>query len=234
MIGLIKPDWAFRAGIYQMPIVANGQPLESMPKSHGINAELTTQPGHYGTIVRFLTYRNTASMGNYRTAINYGIQNGTTPDVAADDSPGRIKYGFGLNIEQPIANDGETGFFSRIGWNNGQTETFAYTEADRTFSIGAQISGANWDRHDDRLGIAFGMNGLSQDHRDYLAAGGQGFVLGDGRLNYGLEKITEVYYRIQIGKYIQVSPDLQCIVNPGYNIDRGPAWVIGLRLHLEY
>ncbi|MGH8293053.1 MAG: carbohydrate porin, partial [Gammaproteobacteria bacterium] len=77
-------------------------------------------------------------------------------------------------------------------------------------------------------------NGLSSQHTAYLEAGGCGFDLCDGALNYGYEKILEAYYRIQVGKYVQVSPDMQFISNPGYNRDRGPARVIGLRLHANY
>lgn len=78
------------------------------------------------------------------------------------------------------------------------------------------------------------MNGLSGPHRDYLAAGGVGFLLGDGQLNYGPEEILESYYRFQFGNYVQLSPDLQYIRDPGFNRDRGPVSVWGLRLHLEY
>ncbi len=99
---------------------------------------------------------------------------------------------------------------------------------------GAQVAGNHWGRAADRLGVAFVVNGLSADHRDYLAAGGQGFLIGDGALNYGTERILEAYYRMQLGKYVRLSPDVQYIQNPGYNRDRGPAGVVGLRLHFEY
>ncbi|HEY6281730.1 MAG TPA: carbohydrate porin, partial [Burkholderiales bacterium] len=151
-----------------------------------------------------------------------------------DDQPGRNKYGFGLNLEQPLADSGETGLFARLGWNDGKTETFAFTEVDRTVTFGAQVAGNHWGRNDDRLGIGFVVNGLSADHRNYLAAGGSGFVLGDGALNYGYEKIVEAYYRIQLGKYAQLGPNFQYIENSGYNRDRGPSMVVGIRLHIEY
>jgi carbohydrate-selective porin OprB len=96
------------------------------------------------------------------------------------------------------------------------------------------VAGNYWGRVEDRLGVAFVVNGLSADHRDYLAAGGQGFLLGDGALTYGTERILEGYYRMQLGKYAHLSPDVQYIQNPGYNRDRGPAVVVSLRLHLEY
>ena len=57
--------------------------------------------------------------------------------------------------------------------------------------LGAQLSGTHWHRADDRVAIAFAVNGLSHDHRDYLAAGGSGFLLDDGRLNYGRERILD-------------------------------------------
>jgi high affinity Mn2+ porin len=75
---------------------------------------------------------------------------------------------------------------------------------------------------------------LSPDHRDYLAAGGSGFNLGDGRLNYRTEQILEAYYDVAITAYAWVTADLQLIRNPGYNHDRGPARFTGLRIHLEY
>jgi high affinity Mn2+ porin len=56
--------------------------------------------------------------------------------------------------------------------------------------------------------------------------------VGDGRLNYGIETLVEAYYRIQPWKFVQFSLDYQYIVNPGYNQDRGPANVVGLRIHI--
>lgn len=231
MIGYVGPNWALKFGAYLMPSTANGQDLDApLSKARGENLELTMQPNGYGTVVRLLAYRNIARMGSYRAA----IAGGTPPDVAADDRDGRKKTGLGLNLEQPIADDGETGVFMRLGWNDGKTENFAFTEVDRHLSFGLQLAGNRWQRPHDRVGIALAFDGLSRDHRDYLAAGGHGFVLGDGALSYGTEKIFEAYYRIQVGKYVQLSPDFQYIQNPGYNRDRGPARVAGLRLHVEY
>jgi carbohydrate-selective porin OprB len=173
-------------------------------------------------------------MGNYRDALALADQTGTTPSIIAVESVGAAKYGFGLNFEQALADGGDTGLFGRLGWDDGSTESFVYTECDRTVSLGAQISGVHWHRSQDRLGIAFDVNGLSAAHKDYLAAGGLGFQLGDGQLNYGLETIFETYYSYQISKPLSVSFDYQFIANPGYNRDRGPVNVPSIRLHLEY
>lgn len=235
VVALVKPTWRLALGSYMMPSTANGSVLDNnFWRARGDNLELTLKPNDKGTVIRLLAYHNQARMGNYAEALASAQASSTIPDITSDERPGRHKYGIGLNMEQPLADEGETGAFLRLGWNDGHTEDFAFTEVDRHLSTGVQVSGAHWKRSEDRLGIAYLAHGLSPQHRDYLAAGGSGFVLGDGRLNYGWEQILEVYYRIQISHYVQVTPDFQHIENPGYNRDRGPANVYSMRLRLAY
>lgn len=243
VIGYIGPGWSLRYGIYRMPEHANGQALVgSLGTARGENLELTLSPPWLGgALIRALVYRNTASMGIYDQALALTAASGTPPSIVADDRPGRHKTGLGLNFEQPLAADGETGVFARLGWNDGKTESFAFTEVDNEFSAGAQVSGAHWHRAGDRVGVAVVSEGLSASHREYLAAGGSGFLLDDGRLHYGREGVLEIYYRLQlleaIGRTplkVQLSPDFQLIHNPGFNQDRGPASFWGIRLHVEY
>ncbi len=235
MLAWVDRGWALRYGVYQMPVEANGQSLEwPLKRARGEQVELTVQPAPGGWALRLLAFRNIARMGDYRQALARGAHDGAPPDIRADDGERRRKHGFAANLELPLADDGETGLFARAGWNDGRTESFAFTEVDRTFSIGAQVSGAHWGRQDDRFSIAYAANGLSHPHRDYLAAGGDGFLLGDGRLDYGRERIVEAYYRMQVMPHVQIGPDLQWIRNPGYNRDRGPVRYAGLRAHLEF
>jgi high affinity Mn2+ porin len=235
VVALVEPSWRLAFGSYQMPTMANGNTFDGhIEQARGDNFELTLKPNQQGTVLRLLAYRNLARMGDYADAIASGDASSSTPNIAADDRLGRSKYGFGFNVEQPLADDGETGAFARIGWNDGHTEDFAFTEVDRHLSTGVQVSGTHWGRTDDHLGVAYVWHGLSPQHRDYLAAGGIGFVLGDGKLNYGLEQVLETYYRVQLGQYAQLSPDFQYIQNPGYNRDRGPVEVYSLRIRLNY
>jgi high affinity Mn2+ porin len=242
VIGYVTPTWSLRYGIYRMPKLANGQALVgSLREARGENLELTVSPWPAGTILRALLYRNTASMGLYDQALAFAAVNHTMPSIAADDQPGRHKIGLGLNLEQPVADGGETGLFARLGWNDGKAESFAFTEVDNQVSAGAQVSGVHWWRAHDRLGVAAVSEGLSAPHRDYLASGGSGFLLDDGRLHYGREQILELYYGLQLLQgvehlplKVQLSPDCQLIHNPGYNKDRGPARFWGIRLHMEY
>jgi carbohydrate-selective porin OprB len=234
MLALVQPTLSLRYGVFQMPREANGQPLEGpLSRARGEQVELTWQPQQDGFALRLLAFRNIARMGVYRDAIAIAEETGSAPDIHADDNDGRRKYGYSTNMELPLADQGDTGLFARAGWNDGHTESFVFTEADRAFSTGAQLSGVHWGRGEDHVAIAFAINGISNDHRDYLAAGGSGFVLGDGRLNYEREQIVEVYYSAKLNKYLTLSPDFQFVRNPGYNADRGPAKFLGLRAHVE-
>ena len=238
MLAYISPLWSLKYGMYRMPTKANGQELEaSLARARGDNLELTLSPSKAAPVVRLLAYRNTARMGDYREALAIAAAAGTPPNIVADDREGRTKYGFGINVEQALADDGASGVFLRLGWNDGRTESFAFSEVDRLASVGAQLAGVHWRRADDLFGAAVALDGLSGPHRDYLAAGGAGFLLGDGRLNYSHEEILELYYRLQLAwqwARVQLSPDFQYIKNPGYNAARGPVAFWGLRLHIEH
>jgi carbohydrate-selective porin OprB len=235
LVGWVHPRWTLRFGRFLMPTFANGSIFDwDVGRAHGDNLELTVQPATVGTVLRLVAYENHGRMGRYADALAQAQASGQPPNVAADSQPGRRKYGFGLNLEQSLADSGETGAFVRLGWNDGHTEDFVFTESDRHLSAGVQLSGARWGRGDDRVGLAGLRHGLSPDHEAYLAAGGLGFLLGDGRLRYGHEAIVEGYYRVQAGRFVQLSADVQHIWNPGYNRDRGPATVLSLRLNVRY
>ncbi len=234
----VQPGLALRAGVGSMPTDANGPTLDfRYDKAQATTVELTkvyALRGHTGT-VRLLGFRNQAAMGSYTLAVRQALGTADVPDVTAARADRRTKYGFVLNAEQEISK--EVGVFGRLSYNDGHNETWAFTEIDQSLSLGATSTGARWKRPTDRLGAALVANGLSQDHRAYLAAGGSGFILGDGRLDYGLEYIGEVYYSIDFPRYhAALSPDYQLVFNPGYNTSRlpGPVHVVALRVHVEF
>jgi hypothetical protein len=228
--------WAARFGEMLMPTVANGITLDwDLARARAENYELEYHPNlleKRSTVVRGLTFVNHANMGNYREAIDgYLSGRDKVPDVTLYRKQGRVKYGFGLNAEQELTPLLRA--FARLGWNEGANESFAYTEIDQTAQFGADFRGKPWRRDQDKVGAAFVANGLSGDHRRYLQLGGQGFILGDGGLNYGLEKIFESYYTAHVWRGISVALDYQRVTNPGYNRDRGPANVLSFRVHVE-
>jgi hypothetical protein len=230
-------NWGFRFAEALMPKVANGIDLVWKPwQAHAENFEYELRHGMIPKkpgVVRLLAYVNHANMGIYREAVA-NFEAGLTPVPEITNHPWRItrKYGFGINIEQNLTRNLTA--FARFGWDNGKTESFAYTEVDQTFSGGLGANGAWWRRKQDRAGIAFVTNAITRDHQTYLANGGLGFLLGDSKLNYGRENIVESYYTIHAWRGIYFAPGVQRIQNPGYNRDRGPVLVPTFRAHVEF
>jgi hypothetical protein len=234
-------NWGFCFAEGLMPKVANGIDLVWRPWQ--VHAENWEYELRYGVIpkksgvVRLLAYTNYANMGIYRDA-NTQFINHTSPEPETvpeiTNHPWHVtrKYGFGVNLEQNLTRNFTA--YARWGWDNGRTESFAYTEIDSTFNQGIGANGALWHRKQDRAGIAFVSNGIKKDHQVYLADGGLGFLLGDGGLNYGRENIVESYYTAHVWRGIYIAPGVQHINNPGYNRDRGPVVVPTLRAHVEF
>jgi high affinity Mn2+ porin len=230
-------NWGIRFAEALMPKVANGSSLSANladSREEDVEVELRhpwIRNRH--TTLRLLSYVNHGNMGDYRQAVALYLNHVTsTPDVSATAVPGTVKYGFGINLEQEIASD--LFAFGRWGWADGKKESFCFTEAESTIEAGIFARGSRWQRSLDRAGAVFISNGISAAHQSYLAHGGLGFLLGDGALTYGRETIEEAFYDMHIWRGAYISADFQFVNHPGYNQDRGPVAVPGLRLHLEF
>jgi high affinity Mn2+ porin len=230
-------SWSLRFAEAMMPKEANGINLDAdLLRAHSENFEAESRRNflpHRAGVIRFLAYMNHANMGSYREAIHDFLVGETVrPDIISTRQQGRVKYGFGLNFEQDLAE--QFGLFGRLGWSDGRNESFAYTEVDRTLEFGFYFKGKSWHRANDRAGAVVAVNALTNDHARYLALGGLGFLLGDGALTYGPEEIVEAYYTAHLWRGFFASVDLQHISNPGYNQARGPVIVPGVRLHVDF
>ncbi len=229
--------WGLRFAETLMPRLANGIDYQwNLTRARAENVEFEFRRGllpRRAAAVRLLAYFNHANMGDYRVAIRQ-VESGTTPapDITNHPLQTTLKYGFGANVEQALTP--WLSAFGRFGWNEGRHESFAYTEVNQAVSFGAVANGKLWRRKYDRAGAAFASNTLSGDHRRYLALGGNGFLLGDGRLTYSREKIVELFYNVHLWRGASWAFGLQHIHNPGYNRDRGPVLVPSVRLHLEF
>jgi len=226
-----QKDWALRAGYFLMDAESNSSDFDTKVFQRGeyvLELEerysLLSHPGK----LRIIPWLNSALAGNYRETLDNPALN---LDIT-QTRRGRITYGYVVSVEQSLSD--QVGLFGRWSWNDGHNEIMAFTDIDRSLSGGVSIKGAGWGRPDDTIGIGGAVNALSQDHRDFLAAGGLGFLIGDGQLNYRTERILEAYYSYALFKTTQLSFDYQFIDNPGYNADRGPVSVFSARLHAEF
>jgi high affinity Mn2+ porin len=224
-------DWSARAGLFGVMRSANGVAVDtSFGKARAMVWELEhrhrlgTHPG----AVRLLLDLNRGRMRRYDETLSNAA-------LLADPSLQtgyHGELGCGLNLEQELT--GDLGMFSRLGWNDGDTEPWMFTDIDRTATLGLSLKGTRWGRPQDTVGWAGVWNEISTGHQRFLAAGGQGITVGENRLDYGPEQILETYYRFRVHGEWNATLDYQFVNHPAYNRDRGPAHVFGLRLHWEY
>lgn len=238
VVQALYKTWAFRTALTTVPIEANGPELQfKWGKAMGFVFELEKSHLFQKSEKQFSTihlgyFLNYANMGNYQASLNrMYLVPGTAPDITSTREYGRTKWGFYGNIDNEFGN---FHVFLKASINDGKNETWAFTEIDKSVTAGLQFDGDLWKRKQDRFAIAYLNNNLSSTHRQYLEKGGYGFLIGDGKLNYGAEQIIEAYYSMHLTKQVFLSPDYQFVLHPAYNKDRGPVHIIGLRLHADF
>lgn len=188
-------EWVMRLARLAMPKSPNSLALDyDLTQQYGNTAEIThlhTINGQAGK-ARVLVFQNRGIMSTYNNAMNFGQQSNTTPDILSTRYGYQTKWGYALNGEQAITEN--IGAFGRWSWNNGQTETQAFTDISNSLSGGLSIKGAGWGRPQDTIGIGAALNGISSQQISYLQKGGVTMFIGDGRLNYKKEQIFETFY----------------------------------------
>jgi high affinity Mn2+ porin len=234
---LNEKNWAVRAGYFLVGNEPNSNQFDTHLFARGAYVtELETRYSIFSRPGKFRVgiWADTYFSGSYSQAVDLTLLNpGLDPtDAIVLTRKVRTKYGYYLNLEQAVSD--EIGLFARWSWNNGKNEISAFTDIDASLSLGTSIKGVRWGRPDDRIGLAGAINALSRDHRDYLAAGGLGILIGDGRLNYRPESIIETFYAMNVINGVMLTFDYQYMMNPADNADRGPISFFTARLHGEF
>lgn len=238
---VLSKDWQrhqWLASFAQVPTVANGPMLDwaitrkwQANFQYSLTSADTTADGQTKATLRIGVFYTQAALGNYSQA----ILTGTPVDIAStrDNNQLRNKYGVYLYGEQYFTN--HWAGFARLSINDGQNETWAFTEIDHSLALGAQYlpRKRKWLQ---AFGSALAVSGISQAHRNYLASGQYGFIIGDGRLKYSMESIWETYLRCQFfSPHFLLSPSFQYVANPAFNRDRrGPIPILSIRGHIEW
>jgi len=226
--------WAFRAGAFDLSDVPNSERLDPRFSQYEFDGEIEHrhsilgQPGK----LKVTLYLNHGRMGRFEDAIRLAEQTGGPADIAAVRQT-RNRAGISFNLEQQVSKS--TAMFVKGGLTNGNIEPYEFTDVDRTLAVGATVKGTGWGRGDDTVGVAGVVNGITRVHQQFLNAGGLGILVGDGKLPHpGGEYLAEAYYDVALAKPLHLSFDAQLVVHPGYNRDRGPVPVGGLRLHAQF
>jgi high affinity Mn2+ porin len=226
--------WTVRGGLFDLSDVPNSERLDTTFQQFQMIGEIERRyslGGRAGAlkVTGFLTR---GRMATFADALALAARTGTTPDVSQVRRY-RSRGGVSFNLQQQIT--GALGLFARGGWADGDVEPYEFSDADRSISGGLSLQGQAWGRRKDTVGLAVSVNGISRIHQQYLAAGGLGILVGDGRLPHpGDETILETYYALPVGRYLAVSADYQFVNNPAYNRDRGPVSIFAARLHAQF
>ncbi len=228
---LYRGDWTLRTGLFNLSTIPNGERLEHGFGQYQIDAEVEHRhqvAGRPGS-VRFGFFRNRGKFSRFDEALTYAAATGGAVDPSVTRRR-MTRVGGYMNMDQALTDT--LGLFARVGVSDGSIEPYDFTDIDRTAQIGAALSGKGWGRSQDRVGLVLIANGISAEHRRYLAAGGLGVLVGDGKLpNAGAEEIAEAYYDVALFRAFAVTLDAQYVEHPGYNRDRGPAQILAVRVH---
>ena len=230
---LAHDDWTVRGGVFQLSKEPNGKIVAVDFGQTMLVTELERRlqwPGKAGR-VSLLGFVNRAPMARYDDAVQLAARSGAAPDVSLVRHRAS-RAGVAINVEQALAT--ELGVFLRTGVNDGSKEAYEFTEINRTVSAGMSLKGGRWGRPEDTLGLAGVINALSAPARRYFAAGGNGILIGDGKLSYGTEQIVEATYALQINAHLNFALDYQHVNHPAYNRDRGPVSIYAVRAHVAF
>jgi high affinity Mn2+ porin len=226
--------WTLRAGAFDLSLVPNNSRLDPTLGQDQYIVEIEERHTIGGQDGRLLltAFLTRGRMGSFADAIALGQATGQPPSTA-NVRRYQSRPGVSLDLEQSLK--GDLGLFVRAGVADGRLEPYEFADIDETFAAGLSISGKRWGRKDDTVGVAGVSNGISKIHQAYLADGGLGILVGDGKLPHpGPEEIIESYYKITLTSHLALSLDGQLVANPAYNRDRGPAPIVAARLHAQF
>jgi len=160
--------------------------------------------------------------GAYRVGLWYDPQPKANSDYAAAGKTYRDDAGFYLSCDQLLAKENAAdedrqglGAFFRYGYANSKRNDIA-----NFWSAGFQYQGLLENRDDDILGLGFA----------------QGIFSNKASSTYtdDYENVFELYYSAAVTPWLNISPSIQYIANPGGDKTAGDAVVLGMRIQMTF
>ncbi len=157
--------------------------------------------------------------GAYRLGVWYDPQ----PKANADESKTyRDDSGLYVSCDQMLAKENSDpddtqglGAFFRYGYASSLTN-----DITNFVSFGCQYQGLFCGRDDDVLGLGFAHGSFSDS--------------ADSTYTNDYESLTELYYSAQVTRWMDVSPSIQYVTNPGGVDGASDAVVLGLRTRIAF
>ncbi len=225
--------WSFRGALFDLSRVPNGTELTRGFGQYQLDGEVERRYSLFGQDgkIKFLAFASRGRIADYNDAIALALATHAAADVNLVRKAA-WKSGVSLNLQQSLTDS--LGLFARAAMDDPSKEGEEFTDMANSLSLGLSLKGAGWNRKDDTVGLAFETGGIGKSAQRYLALGGLGILVGDGRLDHAdRENVVETYYSASLFNGVQATLDYQFIANPAYNADRGPVSVFGIRLHGE-
>ncbi len=119
-------NWSVRYAGAAEPKVANGEQFDRRlfrDRGDDFEGERRYSPHRHPGAAGLLMYLEHADAGSYGEALQLAAQTRTTPNIDDTREVGRLKYGFGLSVDQEFTRD--LGVFGRLGWNDGKTRALS-------------------------------------------------------------------------------------------------------------
>ncbi len=229
-----RGDWTLRGGWFDLSNAPNSTSADPKFDQYQWVAEAERRYSLGGQAGRIAVtgFVSHGRMARFSDALALALAAHQPADVALVRRM-RDRGGISLNLEQSLT--GQLAAFARAGAADGALEPYEFADIDRTAAVGLSQGGKPWGREGDRVAAAVVVNDISSAHKAYLAAGGAGILLGDGRLPHaGSETVLETYYSLLVVKGLHATADYQFVNNPAYNRDRGPVSILAFRLHAQY
>jgi porin len=156
-------------------------------------------------------------IGTYRAGVWYDPQPKANADRLQEGKSYRDDTGWYLSFDQMLAKEnadpadtqGLGGFF-RYGYAPSRSN-----DITQFYSFGVQYQGLFDGRDDDVLGIGY-AHGVFSD-------------TADTTYTSDYESVLEVYYSAQVADWLNLSPSMQYVANPGGDRTVGDAVVLGVR-----
>jgi len=159
--------------------------------------------------------------GNYRFYLIEDHRNSTnTTFTDITTSRTTNNQAWGVSVDQALP--GHAGVFARYST---QDDGILENTVTSSWSLGAVIEGATWDREADAVGIGYGRLKLNSDPAAVSAA---------GISNPDDETHVEVFYKLGVNDHLTLTADIQMVSNIGGEANADTVTIGGLRGQVNF
>lgn len=227
-LGAEQSPWALQFGLYDADIdLKGGDPGAPGRNRHGTDWDF----GDNGVVLAGeLQYRHAPANGlDGRYKLGGFWMNGRYQDLSSTDATATVRGNamLWLTADQTLWRPSPSSMRGLSGF-----ATWVLSLEDKVNLLSQQLSlGLVWQgpfaaRAGDALGLAVSRGWVSDEQNKARRA--------QGLVSQHAETALELNYRIALGRGLALTPDIQCILDPGATGEIDNAWLIGAKLSVDF